>query len=626
MAKNSEKPKRVEIAAAKGRPMLSWVGKRALRHVPALPAQHVETFDPTDDLSQIKPRSTWLDWPPEYPKSGLLFHGDNKEVLSHLLAAGFRGRVSLVYIDPPFDSGADYVRRVQLRGVSGRTKVAGESHSLGEQLQYTDIWNNDGYLQFMYERLLLIKELMAEDSQIYLHADPSRNYHLRILLDEVFGADAFRNEIVWWYWNKMQGNVNRFASNHDTILCYSKGSPYFKKVKEEREELTRQLKRRWDAESGSLVNARDENGSLIYIESTEKTLDDVWRLSMLQPADDKENLRYPTQKPESLLDIIIESSSAPGDIVLDCFAGSGTTAAVAQKLGRRWIACDINKGAVQTSAKRLQTIIRRCVEADSEDQRRLTHFDDELTPTQLSVCVFRVNDYDLQFHQNEAVRLACEYIGVETRRSDSYFDGALGKTLVKVVPFNHPLSPIDLDDLKQELETRKEEDRDITVICLGMEIAAQAWVDEWNRLRRKSGNVPNRIRVIELRTDPNYAGFLKHDPATAKVKVSRRKSNGTVSVVVEDFISPTIIKRLDMEKGLFQKKVKDWRSMVDCVMIDPSYDGQVFNVVLSDVPEKKNDLVAGEYEVAAPGGRGKTTVAVKIIDMLGEEVLVTKDV
>lgn len=627
--KKDDAPRQVEIAAAKGRPMLSWVGKKPLRYVPALPAQHIETYDPFGDLAKIKPRSTWLDWPTAYPKAGLLFYGDNKEVLAHMLANGFRGRVSLVYIDPPFDSGADYVRKIQLRGVSGRTKLDGEHYSLGEQIQYSDIWNNDGYLQFMYERLLLLKELMADNSQIYLHADPSRSYQLRMLLDEVFGPDNFRNEIIWWYWNKMQGNVNRFASNHDTILCYKKGEPFFKKVKEEREEMARQLKRQWDAASGSLINARDENGNLIYIESSEKTVDDVWRLSMLQPADETENLRFPTQKPETLLDIIIESSSEPGDIILDCFIGSGTTAAVAQKLGRRWIGCDINKGAIQTTAKRLQKVIS---EQDAKTrlprQRTLGNTQEKTPPmpTQHSLCIFRVNNYDLQVQHNEAVKLACDYIGVESSRGDTFFDGTLGKSLVKVIPFSHPLSPVDLEDLKHELEARKTEDREIVLVCLGMELAAYAWVEEWNRLRKKGGGVPNRVRVIELRTDPNYSGFLKHESASARIEIQRLKERSKIAVQINDFISPTIIKRLEIEQNLFQKKVKDWRSMVDCVMVDPAYDGKIFNVVLSDVPSTKDDLVSGKYELQAPNDTVKTVVAVKIIDMLGEEVLVTKEV
>jgi len=120
----------VEIKPAKGRPMLTWVGKRPLRHVTAFPAQHIETFAP-DQSSIINPKSAiWNDWPSPYPKGGPLFHGDNKEVLANLMANGFRGKVKLIYIDPPFDSGADYVRKVQLRGVKGTAKLDGETYTL----------------------------------------------------------------------------------------------------------------------------------------------------------------------------------------------------------------------------------------------------------------------------------------------------------------------------------------------------------------------------------------------------------------------------------------------------------------------------------------------------------------
>lgn len=150
--------KLVKVAAAKGRPMLSWVGKRPLREVRAFPAQAVERFAAADAAAALVGAEVdWSDWPGRYERGGLLFHGENKEVLAHLLASGFRGKVDLVYIDPPFDSGADYVRRVQLRGASGTARFDGESYTLGEQIQYTDIWANDTYLQFMYERLLLLK-------------------------------------------------------------------------------------------------------------------------------------------------------------------------------------------------------------------------------------------------------------------------------------------------------------------------------------------------------------------------------------------------------------------------------------------------------------------------------------
>ncbi|MGB3451765.1 MAG: site-specific DNA-methyltransferase [Giesbergeria sp.] len=120
-------------------------------------------------------------------------------MLAHLLANGFRGQVKLIYIDPPFDSGADYVRQVQLRGPKGTLKIDGEDYALGEQVQYTDIWSNDNYLQFMYERLLMLKELLSEDGALYLHCDWHKVHLLRCMVEEIFGSENFRNEIIWAY-------------------------------------------------------------------------------------------------------------------------------------------------------------------------------------------------------------------------------------------------------------------------------------------------------------------------------------------------------------------------------------------------------------------------------------------
>ena len=128
----------------------------------------------------------------------------------------------------------------------------------------------------------------------------------------------------------------------------------------------------------------------------------------------------------------------------------------------------------------------------------------------------------------------------------------------------------------------------------------------------------NRIDVIELRSDPNYGGFIQHRPAQARVKIARKRDK--VIVEIQDFVSPSIVERLKSQAGVVAPKIDDWRAMVDCVMIDTAYDGKVFNVALSDVPEKRADLVAGKYELPAP--EGETTVAVKIFDMLGEEVLI----
>src|SRR5215469_13719179 len=162
----------MKITPARGRPMLNWVGKRPITSIVSRPAQLVETFEPIVELTQPEDKgSLWEKWPATDPKSGLLFYGDNKEVLANLIASGFRDKIDLIYIDPPFDSGADYVRKVTLRGVKGFEPLEGEGQSIIEQIQYEDIWTNDSYLQFMYERLILLKELLSSEGSIFLHVD-----------------------------------------------------------------------------------------------------------------------------------------------------------------------------------------------------------------------------------------------------------------------------------------------------------------------------------------------------------------------------------------------------------------------------------------------------------------------
>ncbi len=636
----------VSITKAKGRPMLTWVGKRPLTQVIAFPAQHIETCDPDSDAVRRK-EIMWKDWPKAYPHGGLLFHGDNKEVLAHLLANGFRGKVNLIYIDPPFDSGADYIRKVTLRGAGGTAKLDGESYTLGEQIQYTDIWANDNYLQFMYERLLLLRELLSEDGSIFVHCDHRRIHHFRCILDEVFGTGEgnFINEIIWQHQIMGGSHEKRFPKAHETVLWYSKGgsklysdnpnvrvpfSDYVLNSMKKDEQGRWYYERRRMSRKATHEEAASKAHTRTYVEDPQKgtVVTDVWddMPSYQEVVDERQGSDlYPTQKTTSLLTRVISAASRPTDIILDCFGGSGTTAVAAQKLGRRWIECDINKGAVQTTSKRIQTIITEQITAHEElgRQGQLIPMEKEnaVKPAQLSFAVYRVNDYDLQIQHNEAVNLACEHIGVTRSRTDVYFDGTLGKRLAKIISFGHPITLLDLEELKKELAARPNEDRDVVLVCLGKEIAADAWVEDWNRIRKR-GEVPNKIEVIELRTDPKYGKFFLHQPARANVDI--RRDGEKILVEIKDLISPAIIERLKGQSGILSPQIDDWRAMADCVMIDSTYDGSVFNITFSDVPEKKNDLVTGKYEFPAPDGR--TTVAVKIIDMLGEEVLLTKEV
>lgn len=294
------------------------------------------------------------------PQHNLIMHGECLSTCAYLKEQGIE--VDLVYIDPPFASGADYAKKIYIRRnplVQKAMKEAeqnldNEEMKEFEEKMYGDIWDKERYLNWMYENLMAIKSVMSENASIYVHLDYHIGHYVKILMDEIFGEENFRNEIVWHYYNKMQGNVNRFASNHDSIYFYSKSDKYeFTPIKEKRDKTAKQIKRVWNKETQRLVNAKDDNGRIIYIETDEKSIDDVWRMSMLQPADKEEPLDYATQKPEALLERIIKASSNEGMLVADFFGGSGVTAAVAHKLNRRFIHGDVNINSLQTARDRL---------------------------------------------------------------------------------------------------------------------------------------------------------------------------------------------------------------------------------------------------------------------------------
>lgn len=293
-------------------------------------------------------------------KHNLMMHGECLSTCAYLKEQGVE--VDLVYIDPPFASGADYAKKIYIRRnplVQKAMKEAeqnldNEEMKEFEEKMYGDIWDKERYLNWMYENLMAIKSVMSENASIYVHLDYHIGHYVKILMDEIFGEENFRNEIVWHYYNKMQGNVNRFASNHDSIYFYSKSDKYeFTPIKEKRDQTAKQIKRVWNKETQRLVNAKDDNGRIIYIETDKKSIDDVWRMSMLQPADKEEPLDYATQKPEALLERIIKASSNEGMLVADFFGGSGVTAAVAHKLNRRFIHGDVNINSLQTARDRL---------------------------------------------------------------------------------------------------------------------------------------------------------------------------------------------------------------------------------------------------------------------------------
>lgn len=594
-----------KVAKVKGRAMIHWVGKKPLEVAQSYPAQLCESFGATKPIETPSFEALDKNW------SNLLFHGDNKEILSTLLVNGFRGKIDLIYIDPPFDSGADYVRKVELRGTN--KKIGGEEQNIIEQTQYTDIWANDNYLQFMYERLILLRELLSDKGSIYLHCDWHKSHHLRFLLDEVFGSENFRNEIVWSYSGSGQSE-SQFKRKHDVILFYSKSDTNTFNWDEISLELTDKQKAKFSGteDDGRKYKEYQHNGKIYkqYLtEDNKLKLTSVWTdIYIIQSWEEKSD--YPTQKPEALLERIIQASSKPNDIILDCFAGSGTTMAVAEKLGRRWIGCDLNKGAIQTISKRLQKIIKEQEKDGKAKQTKLLKEDKKEITFYPSFLHYRVNNYDFQ-DDSTIKRIIFEKYGIEKLKTDSFFDGMLGKKLVKIVDFNKPLTKLDLQLVKDELDLRKDEERDILIICSGSELDIDEEIARHNKLRPM-----NRIDYRDIQKD----GIMAFDRAQAEVEIVKKDGKGIV--VIKDYFSPTILKRLDLDRTIFDEQIKDFRAQIDVVLIDTGYNGKTFNICISDVPEKKKDFVKAKYEFGLKGKKHK--IAVKIIDMMGEEVLIVE--
>ena len=575
----------MKIKPVKGRPMLDWVGKRPIDTVNHYPAQLAETYN-AENPEKEPTYDNFLNGP------NLLFHGDNKEILSTLLVQGFRGKIDLIYIDPPFASGADYVRKVALRG--RREDLEAEGHSVIEQTQYADIWANDTYLQFMYERLILMHQLLSDKGSLYLHCDQTFSHYLKLIMDEVFGKDNFVSEITWDTASinvaGFKGQANKWIYATGNILYYRKNpmKSIFNKQYIPRNEKFIEKNYKDEDENGLFRITR--RGNKLYLKDDKgEPLTDIWKdiLSFnYVAAAGKESVGYPTQKPEALVERIIKASSNEDSIVLDCFVGSGTTAAVAEKLGRRWIAADINRGAIQTTIKRLQKL--------PDMQRGIVHY--------------RVNNYDASTDL-ERKDIVIKKYGVQTDRQEAFFDGTLDGTLVKIIDLTKPLTPLDIQTIKDELENRPDESRNITVFCYGINSNIQAELKDENRRR-----AVNKIFVRDIGSE----GITTFEPASAEVDFEREGEN--VKITISEYISPTILARMDIDRTIFHEQIDDFRAQIDCVLIDTDYTGEHFTIVESDVPEKKDDFVEGEYTVSLPHPDAR--VAVKIIDMLGEETVV----
>ncbi|ABI60749.1 site-specific DNA-methyltransferase [Nitrosomonas eutropha] len=621
----------------KGYPMLNWRGKRPFTSTQYYPAQLKEVHGEEVDGWRNK-----------------IFWGDNLQVMSHLLKQ-FRGKIDMVYIDPPFDSKADYRKKIHLKGIT----VAGDMAAF-EDKQYGDLWTNDEYLQFMYERLVLLRELLTEEGSIWVQCDWHRSHHIRCLLEEIFGSSNFLNEVAWQRTDPHNDAKSRLGIIHDTIFWVAKNkekvfydwqaaagdlsdsalSEYSLVLlddgsvvdySEETENLGRRFKventtykgkdskrqfewrgvkpspnRVWAYASPKEMDQALERGELylrdprkgstrckvFFLEkSNGRLLQSIWTDCGRM----KGGSDYPTRKPEQLLERIITAGCPAGGVVLDTFVGSGTTAVAAQKLGRKFIVADINLGAVQSSTKRLiNSAVEILQQPLNEEERAFWGFE-----------IHNVNNYDIFRNPVQAKELLIEALEIQKLEFSTVFDGEKDGRMVKIMPVNRIATRADLNELiagfdykaweRKQNESPNRPVEKITLVCMGHEPTLRA------ELEYAAKPFKIDVEVVDILRDKADLEFKRDSQA----KVSIKKGE----LVIEKFYPMNLLQKLSLQK----ESVEDWKELVESVLIDWNYDGAVLQPAVLDIPSK-NDLVKGAYTVPQDAG----TIYVKITDLLSE--------
>lgn len=577
-------------APIKGYPELRWAGKRPFTGTCYYPAQLKDSYGSPSD-------SGWMN---------RIYWGDNLQVMSHLLKE-FRGKIDLIYIDPPFDSKAEYKKAIKLRGRSAESDT-----STFEEKQYGDIWTNDEYLQFMYERLILCRELLSDTGSIYVHMDEKRSHYVKIILDEVFESNNFRREIVWdiQVLSGYKTITNNWVRGHDIIFYYSKSSN--RSFNKQKQKHRQEYLNRFNKIDKTGRKYFDGRGTIVYLDDAiekGKAIGDVWSdiMSFQQLATSTEKLGYPTQKPEALLERIIKASSNPGDIVFDCFMGSGTTQAVAMKLGRRFIGADINVGAVHTTTKRL-------INCAKELKASLFRSNDEVDSFYTGFEVYNVNDYNLFRNELEAKDLIIEALGMqklpESKIWDAEFDGRMVAILginrvATASEFEYIIANIDVKTwMKRQQDNLNHPVEKITFVCMGHDPNLKAMFE--NRMYQLGFKVD--LEIIDLLRDKKDLRFKREADASVSIK------NGRLSI--DAFYPMNLLQKLSFDC----EDVDDWRELVDAVLIDWHYDGVTFSPELTDIPDARSQVV-GCYDIPKDAGR----IHIRITDLISESWTATFD-
>lgn len=548
---------------------LVWNGKTNEVCTVVLPFQSIEQVDEPRAEKPVSLQGSLFDVDTRGRQlkgwTNKLIWGDNKLILSSLKSGPMReaiedqGGLKLIYIDPPFDVGADFSMNIEI-GDDSFTKKPG----ILEEIAYRDTWGKgaDSFISMIYERLVLMRDLLAEDGSIYVHCDWRVQGYIRLLLDEIFGSSLFKNELIWKRQSpsSSKARARKYSADHDTLYYFTKSSTYtFNKIfsaypEEEIEKRFRQSDERGyykDAElatysQDTLNRLKNENRLIItsggkyrykiYLDEIEGVLiDTLW--TDINPVNSQalQSTGYATQKPEALLERIIRASSNAGDLVADFFCGSGTTAAVAEKLGRKWIATDLGKFAIHTTRKRLIGVQRQ-LKAEGKDYRAFEILNLGKYERQHYVGVnpdLREEQKQQQLAAKEAAFLQLILTAYRSEKVDGFatFHGKKAGRMVVVGPVNMPVTRLFVEEII--LESRKKHITKVDI--LGFEFEMGLFPNVLDEARGKGIDIAPKYIPAEVfdkrAVEKNQVVF--HDVSFIEVKLLHQK--GKTAVMLTDF-------------------------------------------------------------------------------------------
>ncbi len=544
-----------------------------------------------------------------------LIWGDKKYVLPSLLPE-FAGKVNLIYIDPPFATGTDFSFTTTIS--ESEENFTGGSGVI-ERKAYRDTWGKglDGYLQWFYETAVLLHELLAEDGSIYVHIDWRVNSAVRLIMDEIFGSERFFNEIIWYY--SQGGKSSRyFAKKHDTILAYSKTDAPTFNAKVVRLPYTPHKQDALGRNYGGRMGIDEDGREYVekwgtgkqklyrYYLDEGKLPEDVWTdIQSIQSAAG-ERVAYATQKPEALLERIIKASSNEGDLVLDCFCGSGTTAAVAEKLGRRWIACDLGRFAIHTTHKRLLSIPN----AKPFIGQNLGKYERQVWQT----AEFSHSIQSTDAHYRSFILQLYHAVSFD---GYTWLHGVKADRLVHVGSVD---ASIDLGEVKAIIhEFRKFRDRDGSHRIDGIDILGWDFaVDLNDTTKQLAADLPMKLafkripREVLEKKAVEQGDLCFYELATLSLNVQRFEK--IVEVELQDFFMPSD----DVPEDV-QRAIKHWSQWIDYWAVDWDYRDDTFHNQWQSYRTRKDPKLllkaVREYNEA-----GIYTIVIKIIDILGNEI------